>query len=147
MLCADLEGGRFVTLFYGVLDPANAAVTYASAGQGPPLVFESRSRVFRELCSTGLPAGIAADARFPTGAPVTLAPGDVLVMATDGVTEAMNPAREEFGHERLRSAIQQHHTQSAGQLIQTIYREVRAFCGDVSQHDDITVVVVKALPR
>jgi len=147
MLASDMEGGRFVTLFYGVLDPKASVVTYSSAGQDPPLLFEDGTKTFRELGSTGMPIGVMPDTDFPVGDPVTLTPGDVLLMATDGVIEAMDAQNEKFERERLRRVIQAHHTETAAQLIQTLYREVRAFCAEAPQRDDITIIVVKALPR
>jgi sigma-B regulation protein RsbU (phosphoserine phosphatase) len=74
---------------------------------------------------------------------VRLQPGEVLVFYTDGFTEAMNKRNEEFGEKRLVEAVSRHRRQTAAQLIECVCEEVKAFAGDMVQHDDMTMVVVK----
>lgn len=143
----DFEAGRFVTLFLGRLEPAEGIFRYSSAGHGPSLLYRAGPGEFVELESTGPPLAVLEEMEFPEGEPVRLSPGDVLVITTDGVEEAMNPAGEQFGRERLREVIARRHGSSARDLLEDIYRETVAFLGSAPRRDDITLVVVKAEPE
>ncbi len=74
---------------------------------------------------------------------LTFAPGDVLLIYSDGLTETMNPAREEFGEERLAALLKMHGTQSAQTLIDRIVKDAKLYAGNAPPHDDLTVLVVK----
>ena len=133
----------FVTLFYGVLDPATGQVTYCNAGHNPPLLLRAGGQGdVQALGRTGLPLGIREEGATWEQATVALGPGDTLLLYTDGVTEAQTPAGAMFGQERLLAAAQATLGRPAQEVQAGLLAEMRRFLGDVPQSDDITVVVV-----
>jgi phosphoserine phosphatase RsbU/P len=136
------ESAMFITLFYGVLEPTTGRLGYINAGHNPPLVVSADGQSVRELESSALPLGIVAGQVFETNA-VMLAPGELLVTFSDGITEAMNEQGEPYGDQRLLRAIQTHVGQPAQTLVQTITQLVDEFVAGAPQADDMTVLVVK----
>ncbi|MCY4661606.1 MAG: SpoIIE family protein phosphatase [Acidobacteria bacterium] len=130
--------GRFVTLFYGVLRP-DGSLAYCNAGHNPPILARADGSVCR-LDVGGMVLGVFGDAPFVEGSQA-LGPGDHLVLFSDGVSEAMNEAEEEFGDERLLACLASL-TGDAEQRLQHILAAVRQFTGDAPQHDDVTAMVV-----
>jgi len=98
-LTESIPPNRFVTLFYAELDPKSGGLTFLNAGHNPPLIVHAAGTM-EQLASGGLPLGIMSDAEFREGR-TQLHPGDVLVIYSDGVSEAVNPSGEEFGPTRL----------------------------------------------
>jgi serine phosphatase RsbU (regulator of sigma subunit) len=145
LLAADLGGGRFVTLFWGILDTAGGTLEYGSAGHGHVVVYHAADDSLEELESTAPPLGIMTGLDFPVKEARPLQPGDVLLMTTDGIEEAMNPAGDEFGRGALRDVLKKNAAKMSCDVAQAIRDEVRAFMGDAQQRDDLTMVVVKAL--
>jgi len=143
-LARDFESGRFVTMFLGQLDADTGSFRYSSAGHGEGLLYRAASGEVVGLGSTGPPLAVIDEMEFPEGEAVTLEPGDLLVVTTDGVEEAMNTEREQFGTERLQRVITDHHRDSAAGLLAVIHRETLDFIGSAPRTDDITLVVVKA---
>lgn len=137
----DTPVGDFATLAYGVLSPDGGNFVYCNAGHVPPLLL--RGERFAELTAGGLAIGIQPDETYEQDF-VTLRTGDLIVMVTDGVTEAMDFQDENFGKQRLLSSIWRHRRLGAQQLASQILWDVRRFVGLAEQSDDITVVVVKA---
>jgi sigma-B regulation protein RsbU (phosphoserine phosphatase) len=132
-------GNRFVTLFFGILDP-DGGLTYTNAGHNPPLIV-GRDGSFRELTEGGMVLGLFPQAEYEAKT-VRLLPGDHLVLFTDGVVEARDRAGEEFGEERLRALLQAKARASAGDMLSTIGDAVMRFSADAPQHDDITMMVL-----
>jgi hypothetical protein len=146
-LRSTLAKGTFVTMTYSVLDPESSVVTFARAGHNAPVWRRAGERP--ELVTPpGTALGAAPSALFErmlAARPIELRQGDVLVFYTDGVTEAMDTAREEFGEERLLAAIEAHADGlSARDIVERLLDEVAAFSRGANQHDDITIVVIKA---
>ena len=142
-LAEDFEAGRFVTMFLGQLDTESDLFRYSSAGHGEPMLYRGATGEFLALPSTGPPLAVLAGVDFPEGDALTLAEGDVLVLTTDGIEEAMNEGGEQFGLYRLRSVIAERHGASAAELLKGIYEETLRFVGSAPRRDDITLVVVK----
>lgn len=138
----DTPVADFATLAYGVFSPDGRNFAYCIAGHLPPLLL--RGERFTELTAGGLAIGIQPDETFEQDS-VALRSGDLLVMVTDGVTEAMDFQDENFGRERLLSSVWRHRRLDAQQLAGQILWDVRRFVGLAEQSDDITVVVVKAI--
>ena len=136
------ESAMFITLFYGVLEPTTGRLGYINAGHNPPLIVSADGQSMRELESSALPLGIVPGQIFETNS-LMLAPGDLLVGFSDGITEAMNQAGEPYGDQRLVQAIQAHADQPAQTLVQTITQLVDAFVAGAPQADDMTMLVVK----
>ncbi|HYQ90008.1 MAG TPA: SpoIIE family protein phosphatase [Candidatus Binatia bacterium] len=144
----DMKKGMFVTMFYVVLDSVNRVVTYASAGHNPMILYRGESDATYFLKPKGIPVGIdAPDAdlfrRTISVERLTLKQEDMLVIYTDGITEAMNPAREQFGEGRLLAAIKKHGHLSAQEFSQELDREIHEFTLGALQNDDITLVAIK----
>jgi serine phosphatase RsbU (regulator of sigma subunit) len=143
-LAEDFEPSRFVTMFLGRLEAESASLRYSSAGHGEPMFYQAASGEFLEPESTGPPLAVIAEMDFPEGPTLRLEPGDILVVTTDGIEEAMNADREQFGRERLQKVIADRCQASASELLEAIYDETVRFMGSAPRRDDITLVVVKA---
>lgn len=139
----DLDGGRFVTTFFGALDRTRHVVDYVSAGHGPILHYQHASDSCRELAATTYPLGILSDLDNRTPEPIVLARGDMLILITDGFFEWSDASGGQFGTQRLVSAIRAHCDLPAGEIIGRMHAEVSAFGGDTPQADDLTAVIVK----
>jgi serine phosphatase RsbU (regulator of sigma subunit) len=140
------EADRYVTLFYGNLDTAQGLLEYTNAGHLPPLLFHRATGEIEWLETGGTVIGLFPAAEYQCGQ-AWLQPGDILILYTDGVTEATNAAGEEFAIERLAETLRQSFTDSAKQLLESIYCAVHAFRGTSVLEDDLTLVVVRALER
>jgi serine phosphatase RsbU (regulator of sigma subunit) len=137
----DTHGGLFVTLFYGILNPDTGRLVYCNAGHNPPYLLDEQGET-HSLAKTGIPLGIFEDTTWQTRS-LSLQPGSVLVLYTDGVTEAAGPGESLYGEARLLSTIQQASPQqTAAQTLQSILSSVDSFRGKIPQSDDITLVVV-----
>jgi len=140
--CTNSQGGlRFTTAFLSELDPSTGTLTYINAGHNAPMLCR-KSGGLERLESGGLPIGIKADAQYETGS-VVLAPGDWLVIFTDGVIEALNVASEEFGETRLLANIAQATNGSPAQMMTRIMTDLDRFVGNTPQHDDVTCLLLK----
>lgn len=138
----DTTANDFVTVFYGILDPVNESLVYCNAGHMPPYLFGNRSsEKFRKLGKTGLPLGIAGTETWEQGV-VQFAPGDVLMLYTDGITEAQNGQGEFFGEDLLLACVSTNLRRTAGEIQDAILTDVQRFVGDTSQSDDITMMVL-----
>ncbi len=141
-ILTDTRTNRFVTVFYGILDPVTGRLVYCNAGHCPPLLFCARkSKGFQALVGTGTPLGILTEGSWEQDA-VDLTPGDVLVMYTDGITEARNQEREFFDQSRLLETVRAHVGHPAQEIQDAILETVYAFTGDLPQTDDIALAVV-----
>ena len=137
----SVEPGKFVTAFLGVLDGASGRLVYSNAGHNAPLVIGADGAVTR-LEAGGLILGIFEDAAYETGE-VTLAPGDRLVLFTDGVTEAMDERDEQWGEERLVELVRSGADLDGAALVARIVEAVRRFEGGRGASDDVTLIVAR----
>lgn len=140
-LTESIPPNRFVTLFYAELDPRIGRLTFLNAGHNPPLIVHAGGTM-EQLASGGLPLGIMADAEFREGR-TQLHPGDVLVIYSDGVSEAVNPTGEEFGPTRLYEVVARNLDASASGIRDRIESALTKFCQGTPAADDITLVIVK----
>lgn len=146
-LRSNLARGTFVTMAYAVLDPESGTVVYARAGHNPPAIL--RDGVSPEFVSPpGTALGAADERRFDAliePHSIELRHGDTLVFYTDGVTEAMSASNEQFGEQRLLDTLERlRDGRSARGLIDGLLGEIDEYARDADQHDDITIVVIKA---
>ncbi|MDP1570281.1 MAG: SpoIIE family protein phosphatase [Vicinamibacterales bacterium] len=132
-------GARYATMFLATITAAGE-LTYCNAGHNPPVVYGGGT--VRRLTSGGMPVGFFKDAPY-TDARVQLSPGDVVVIYSDGVTEALNTEEEEFGEERLVALLEAHPDASAADILARLIDAVQAFAAGAPQHDDVTALVVK----
>ena len=140
-LADNIPANRFVTLFYAELDPGSGALSFLNAGHNPPLIVHAAGTV-EQLASGGLPLGIKPDADYCEGR-TQLLPGDVLVIYSDGVTEAVSPTGEEFGPTRLYEVVSRNVTSSAAGIRDRIESSLTKFAQGTAAADDITLVIVK----
>jgi len=137
------QSDMFVTVFYGVLDPARGALRYARAGHDRPLLFSPSSGECRLLAADGILLGLVEEVRLEEVS-VDLCSGDLLVLYTDGITDANSPAGEFFGVERLRETVSAAGGLSAQDLCDLIFDHVDRFQAEAVQHDDMALLVVEA---
>ncbi len=132
---------KFVTFFYGALDPEARRLSYTNAGHNPPLVVRADGSI-EELEAGGLLLGVFPIAQYDEGT-VDLLPGDLCVLFTDGVTEAENKARDLYSDERLQALLRRERGGTASAIAQAISDDVATFSRGLHQSDDVTVIVVK----
>jgi len=144
----DMKKGMFVTMFYVVLDSVNRVVTYASAGHNPMILYRGSSNATYFLKPKGIPVGINVPdeelfRKTISVEKLTLHQDDMLVIYTDGITEAMNPDRDQFGEGRLLSAIKKYGHMTSQEFADALNHEIQEFTGGAPQNDDITLVAIK----
>jgi len=143
-LVESTDSSKFATFFYAVYDAAARQLTYVNAGHNPPFLLRAGTSVVSRLRPTGMALGFDAGAVYGD-AKEALASGDLLLAFTDGVTEALNEAGEEFGEARLAGLLVGNRHLGASELQRRIDAELEAFCGRAPQHDDVTIVVARVI--
>ena len=143
LLHQALASNRYATFFYGQYDPAARRLTYVNAGHNPPMLFHACKGDWQvaRLEACGTVVGLLEDAAYEQ-ASLPLAPGDMFVAFTDGVSEAMNAGEEEWGEERLIDALQHCHGLPPTETIACIMRAADEFVAGAKQHDDMTIIVL-----
>ena len=143
LLWESIERNQFVTAFYGVIDASNRTLAYTNAGHNPPLLMEADGKVhFMER--GGLPLGMFRNTRYYEYYQ-SIETGQILVLYTDGVTEAQNPQGEEYGRNRLEKAVVANRHRSAREMISAIQQEVNVWTEGLGATDDMTFFIIKAL--
>jgi sigma-B regulation protein RsbU (phosphoserine phosphatase) len=143
LLWESIERNQFVTAFYGVLDASNKTLAYTNAGHNPPLLMNADGTAhFMER--GGLPLGMFRNTRYYEYYQ-SIEPGQLLVLYTDGVTEALSPNDEEYGRGRLEKAVRDNRHLSARDLITTIQQEVNLWTDGRGASDDMTFFIIKAI--
>jgi sigma-B regulation protein RsbU (phosphoserine phosphatase) len=145
----DTSAQEFVTLFYAVLEPATGVLAYSNAGHCPPLHFyAARGGGVEKLAATGVPLGIFEDGTWGCGA-ARLDPGDLLLLYTDGISEACSEQAAFFGEEGLLAAVgatlraASPQRPSASEIQDTVLAKVRQFTGGAPPSDDIALVLLR----
>ena len=151
IISENLDTRSFITMTYAVLDLARGVMTFARAGH-TPLIYLPGGTIQRDaqvLIPNGLVVGLRIDgaaekfSELLEEEEVMLSTGDVIVMYTDGITEAMNHSSDLFGEARLSRIIEEHGHLASGELRERILREIEAFVGGADQHDDMTMILIK----
>jgi serine phosphatase RsbU (regulator of sigma subunit) len=140
-LCKSLPSNRLITLFYSELETTTGAFSYVNAGHNPPFLLPAEGPT-RRLAPNAMALGIVADTPFAADTAV-LGRGDHLFLFTDGLTEAANPADQEFGDERLRIALESRRETPGAALIEEVLAEVLGFCGPAKPRDDMTLLSLR----
>ena len=141
--CASCPSNRFITFFFSVFDVASGEVAYANAGHNPPIVVRADGSA--EMLEGGGPVlGILPPAPY-SEMHTRLDHGDILVLYSDGVTEANNTNYDEFGEERFIEVLREHRDRPAAAIVEAVTRALAEFASDAPQADDITLVVAKRL--
>lgn len=144
LMCQNTGSDRFITFFWAVIDPAARTLTYVNAGHNYPYLLRADGAT-RRLDRGGMILGV-----LPTSTPydeetVPLAAGDLLVLFTDGVSEAMSREEEEFGEERLEEVLVRHRDRPARETVAAVQEAVLAFTRGAQQSDDITLMTLRVL--
>src|SRR5690242_5856500 len=143
LLWESIERNQFVTAFYGILDATNRTLAYANAGHNPPMLIDVDGTAHFEERG-GVPLGMFRDSRYYEYY-ATIAPGQILVLYTDGVTEATNPDGEEYGRDRLAEAVQNARDLPAREMIDVLHRDLMTWTDGQGAGDDVTFFILKAL--
>jgi phosphoserine phosphatase len=142
-LADDFEYGAFITMCLTRLDPRSHGLEFANAGHAPALIYRAAGGGFVELESTGVPLGVIVPTEYPLGPSVALQPGDLTVLATDGIVESFDRRGEQFGAERLKQLIARLARAPIQDVVRSIGREVELhYVGD-SPPDDLTVLALR----
>ncbi len=142
LVCDASPENRYATFFYAQFDPASRRLIYSNGGHNPPIVL--RGEDVLRLEAGGPPVGLFRVSRY-TQEEIVLEPGDVLVLFTDGVSEAENPEEEEWGEEALIAAARSCRALPPTEAIARIMQAADEFAGGAPQHDDMTLVVARVL--
>ncbi len=141
LAAADFKNSTFVSLFFGRYDTRHRTLTYASAGHRPPLIiYRHQQDAFECLKATGVPVGIFPDVPYEQRVTAPLDIGDVILLLTDGVIEALSATGEWFGEARLMQLLRESHDTTPAVLISRLRHALRDFCDPVLPKDDITVL-------
>jgi phosphoserine phosphatase RsbU/P len=152
IISEHLDSRSFITMTYAVIDVRRSVMTFCRAGH-TPLIFLPGPAPSAPLAQVLTPSGMVLGLRID-GAPekfeelleeqcVDLSAGGVIVLYTDGITEAMNAESDLFGENRLSRIIEEHGHLESGELRERILREIEAFVGSADQHDDMTMILLK----
>ena len=143
LLCEDIPEGRFITAAMGIINSATQQVRLLSAGQAPLLFYETATDTLHNWDADDVPLGLMDGVDFGRPRTINFAPGDLLVLTTDGFFEATNAADEEFGIEALEQFIRDHHQLPPAEFIDQLYSQVKSHAAGEEQGDDLTALVIK----
>lgn len=139
----DLGDGRFLTFLIVALDPRTHELSFGNAGHGPALIYRRESDSFETLESTSLPLGFLTDFTPHFRPKITLEPGDLVILATDGLVELHNESQGMFGRQQLESIIREQCRLNAQDLVMVIQDAVAEFLGNGHPQDDVTLMIVE----
>jgi sigma-B regulation protein RsbU (phosphoserine phosphatase) len=145
-LFPDIKEDMFISMAYAVLDSQSSTVTLCRAGHDAPLLFRAKDKSISKINPPGMALGIDNGVVFNrvTGDfTLTLEPEDVLILYTDGVTEALDADGEEFGLKNLIDSVQASASEGAASIITRLTDDLRAFIGPQPQNDDITLIAIR----
>jgi len=143
VLAEDVGSDRFVTMLLLQIDPTTRSIVFASAGHSTGYVLNSQGQVRAELKRTGKPLGIRPDTEYKSASPLILTPGEIVLLLTDGIEEAMNADDEFFGTENILKVARANRRKSSREIVEALYEAVQEFSGVGQQTDDFTAVVLK----
>jgi len=146
LLLEDTHSDLFVTMWYAIWNPAAGTLQYSSAGHNPPFVLRSGNQTAEILKLKGIALGVLPEIHLESGM-LTLEPGDMLVLYTDGVTEAQSAAGAQFSLRGLIEAARRYSDRDARQIITAIIDTLDAHTQDAPQFDDLTLVIVQRRPE
>jgi serine phosphatase RsbU (regulator of sigma subunit) len=142
LVCLDSKSGMFVTIFYAIYDEANKRLEYCNAGHVYPILYDPGFERFTYLNTEGRPLGITTESSYEAKS-CGLEGGQVIVLYTDGVVEAVDGNDVPFGESKLRAVIREHAYSSAVEIVQKLKEAVNRHRGDAPQSDDITLIALK----
>ena len=140
-LARENEASLFVTMILGIVDTGTGGMVYGQGGHNPPLLVPVRGKPTYEPAG-GMPLGVFEDAKFGERE-LQLKPGETLLVYTDGVTEAMNEAKDLFGEDRLEKAVTGVDGLSAEKIAERVIERVESFVLEAERSDDITLLAIQ----
>jgi sigma-B regulation protein RsbU (phosphoserine phosphatase) len=143
LICHNTPPEQYITFFAGMYHPKTKTFIYVNAGHNPPLVIRKNGKV-ETLYQGGLILGFEENRKYEQGS-IKLQAGDVILMYTDGVSEAMNEKEEEFGENRIMEFIQQNLTLPTEEIVAGLEKSVEVFTGDRMFTDDFTLILVRVI--
>jgi sigma-B regulation protein RsbU (phosphoserine phosphatase) len=144
LVCDASAENRYATFFYGEFHPVTRRLVYTNGGHNPPMLLRGSEVIRLEV--GGPPVGLFRPSRYEQDE-ITLEAGDILVLFTDGISEAENPAEEEWGEDALISAVRRYESTPPSEMISKILEAADKFAAGAPQHDDMTVVVARCLSK
>ena len=141
LLFQSTDTQRHATLFYGIIDRENNSFNYSNAGHNPPFLFTKKKGPVH-LQSGGTVLGFMKESQYEEDT-IKLKKNDVIVIYSDGITEAFNEKEDEYGPSRFEKSILKNIFKSSEEILQAVLNDVKAFTGETTQSDDITIVVLK----
>ena len=138
---SETSSDLFVTVFYAILDPATGLLTYCNAGHNPPFLYSANGDPVKQLTRTAIPVGVLDDVSWEQNS-INMQPGDLLLMYTDGVTEAEDEFEDFFGEGRLQAVTTANLGRSVDIIEDKVVTAVLDFVGDAPQFDDITLMLL-----
>lgn len=146
LLCQDTgDTGNFMTLFLLLLHPPTRTLRFLRAGHDPAVIVDAESKRTLRLSPPGIPLGIESGQRFPQDGPVSLEPGQILYLGTDGIWETFDPQGAMYGRKRLEEVVAANVTRSATEIVDAVLADVASFRQGTRQEDDVTLLVIKSL--
>lgn len=143
LLCEDLPDSMFISLFLAELDPREKSLRFVSAGH--PAWLLPADGMARQLRSTGMVLGLVPSAEFqPEVGPIHLNSGDIVLLTTDGVVEAMSSDMELYGKHRMQDVVSRNRHRSSREILEALFADIRKFVGGRPVTDDMTAIIVKA---
>jgi serine phosphatase RsbU (regulator of sigma subunit) len=141
-IAADSRSGMFVTLFYGLITEGGSDLSFVNAGHNPPVWYRARDKKAGLLHNGGIVLGVDDSFRFAEEK-ITLQTGDIIVFYTDGITEAIDAAENQYGEERLCRITETYASESSSLIVHEVLNDLQEFVGSEDQFDDITILVMK----
>ncbi|MEX2600938.1 MAG: PP2C family protein-serine/threonine phosphatase [Balneolaceae bacterium] len=149
LLFENVRRGTFISLIFGVIDLKNGLFTFSRAGHNPLLHYQKNEDRLRVIRPDGLALGMTRDEAFKNNLyeeSLQLEKGDLLVLFTDGIVEAVSADRQFYGDKRLHRLLKHHHEKSSEEIVSHIIQDVQEFAQEAKQHDDMTLLVIKRSP-
>ncbi len=138
----EIVEDRYATGFYLLFDAERGIMSYTNAGHGPLILYRAKQDIFEFKDTDGMPVGIMSGVEYGQDY-TTLEAGDVAILYTDGITEAMNETHEEYGMDRLYAIVRANKRESAREISNRVLEDVNKFVGNAPQHDDETLLIFK----
>jgi sigma-B regulation protein RsbU (phosphoserine phosphatase) len=142
LIYEDGRSSMFITTFYGVLDPRKMSFTYVNAGHNPPLLFRGKPSVARMMPGKGIALGVIDEVNLSMET-LWVEQGDLIVLYTDGVTEAFNEQEIPFGEERLIASVSRNLNRQVHEIATGLINDIREYSGTEPQSDDITLILIR----
>lgn len=146
LFCDNARKGTFISLVYGIIDLQEKTFTFSRAGHNPILHLQAKNGKLNELQPNGLGLGLTRNASFDDNikeVQLDLEEGDLLVLYTDGIVEALNETHHFYGGNRLLEQLKKQRNKTSREILDVLSEDVSAFIGSAKQHDDMTIMVVK----